>query len=153
MTKREIVDRLLSIYVQDDHAIPGAVRDFILDLAAPEEEMPETEMGDKAWFNICPWRHHGKNPLGLECSSLLCPHCVRNPKAKEKEKEPKEEEEKHPGVLANPGKNGEIEWCWCQKCYAHAAVVHDPFGDGEDWSYCKKCGVSFRLKRRAEEGK
>ena len=63
---------------------------------------------------------------------------------------PKEEpktEEKHPGVIAKPGKDGEIEWCWCQKCYAQAAVVHDPFGDGENWSYCKKCGVSFRLKR------
>ena len=56
-------------------------------------------------------------------------------------------EEKHPGVIAKPGKDGEIEFCWCQKCYAQAAVVHDPFGDGENWSYCKKCGVSFRLKR------
>ena len=56
-------------------------------------------------------------------------------------------EEKHPGVIAKPGKDGEIEWCWCQKCYAQAAVVHDPFGDGENWSYCQKCGVSFRLKR------
>jgi hypothetical protein len=67
------------------------------------------------------------------------------------EEEPKREtpeaEEKHPGVLAKEGKDGMIEWCWCQKCYAHADVVHDPFGDGEDWSYCKKCGVSFRLKR------
>ena len=43
MIKREIVDRLLSIYVQDDHAIPGAVRDFILDIAAPEEETKEEE--------------------------------------------------------------------------------------------------------------
>lgn len=61
---------------------------------------------------------------------------------------PEEErrEEKHPGVIAKPGKDGEIEWCWCQKCYAQAAVVHDPFGDGENWSYCQKCGVSFRLK-------
>ena len=57
------------------------------------------------------------------------------------------EEEKHPGVIAKPGNDGEIEWCWCQKCYAHAAVVHNPFGDGENWSYCKTCGVSFRLKR------
>ena len=60
---------------------------------------------------------------------------------------PETEEEKHPGVIAKPGKDGEIEWCWCQKCYAQAAVVHNPFGDGENWSYCKKCGVSFRLKR------
>ncbi len=57
------------------------------------------------------------------------------------------EEEKDPGVIAKPGKDGEIEFCWCQKCYAQADVVHDPFGDGENWSYCKKCGVSFRLKR------
>lgn len=64
---------------------------------------------------------------------------------------PEEEKEAPPGVIAKPGKDGAIEWCWCQKCYAHAAVVHDPFGDGEDWSYFKKCGVSFRLKRRAEE--
>jgi len=66
-------------------------------------------------------------------------------KAEDAEKEPR------PGVLAKPGKDGAIEWCWCQKCYAHADVVHDPFGDGEDWSYCRKCGVSFRLKRREEE--
>ena len=59
-------------------------------------------------------------------------------------------EEKHPGVIAKPGKDGEIVWCWCQKCYEQAAVVHDPFGDGENWSYCKKCGVSFRLKRGEE---
>lgn len=62
-------------------------------------------------------------------------------------------EEKHPGVIAKPGKDGEIEFCWCQKCYAQAAVVHDPFGDGENWSYCKKCGVSFRLKREEEADK
>ena len=61
------------------------------------------------------------------------------------------EEEKHPGVLAKPGKDGEIEFCWCQKCYAKADVVHDPFGDGEDWSYCKTCGVSFRLKHKRGE--
>lgn len=66
------------------------------------------------------------------------------------EEEPKAEET-HPGVIAKPGKDGEIEWCWCQKCYAQAAVVHDPFGDGNEWSYCKKCGVSFRLKRGEEE--
>jgi len=66
-------------------------------------------------------------------------------KAEDAEKEPR------PGVLAKPGKDGAIEWCWCQKCYGHAAVVHDPFGDGENWSYCRKCGVSFRLKRREEE--
>lgn len=66
--------------------------------------------------------------------------------APEEEKEPKAEE-KHPGVIAKPGKDGEIEWCWCQKCYGAADVVHDPFGDGENWSYCQKCGVSFRLKR------
>ena len=62
------------------------------------------------------------------------------------------EDEKHPGVLAKPGKDGEIEFCWCQKCYEQADVVHDPFGDGENWSYCKNCGVSFRLKRKREEG-
>lgn len=56
-----------------------------------------------------------------------------------------------PGVIAKPGKDGEIEFCWCQKCYGAADVVHDPFGDGENWSYCKNCGVSFRLKRREEE--
>ena len=61
-------------------------------------------------------------------------------------------EEKHPGVLAKPGKDGGIEFCWCQKCYAKSDVVHDPFGDGEDWSYCKTCGVSFRLKRKRGEG-
>ena len=38
MTKREIVDRLLSIYVQDNYAIPGAVRELLLNLAAPETE-------------------------------------------------------------------------------------------------------------------
>lgn len=66
--------------------------------------------------------------------------------APETEEEKPKAEEKHPGVIAKPGKDGEIEWCWCQKCYAQAAVVHDPFGDGENWSYCQKCGVSFRLK-------
>ena len=66
------------------------------------------------------------------------------------EKDPKAEE-KRPGVIAKPGKDGEIEFCWCQKCYAQAAVVHDPFGDGENWSYCKKCGVSFRLKCKERE--
>lgn len=64
----------------------------------------------------------------------------------------REEDEPPPGVLAKPGKDGGIEWCWCNKCYGAADVVHDPFGDGNDWSYCKKCGVSFRLKR-GEEGK
>lgn len=68
------------------------------------------------------------------------------------EEEKPEREEKHPGVLAKPGKDGEIEFCWCQKCYAKADVVHDPFGDGENWSYCKNCGVSFRLKRKRGEG-
>lgn len=67
------------------------------------------------------------------------------------EEEKPEREEKHPGVIAKPGKDGEIEFCWCQKCYEQAAVVHDPFGDGENWSYCKNCGVSFRLKRREGE--
>lgn len=77
----------------------------------------------------------------------------RAEQAASKEEKPKVcAEEKHPGVLAKPGKDGGIEFCWCQKCYAKADVVHDPFGDGEDWSYCKTCGVSFRLKR-GEEGK
>ena len=112
MTKREICERLLKIYNSAMFASNGsgdigggpcygigkALRDLLLDLAAPEEAEPKAE-------------------------------------------------EKHPGVIAKPGKDGEIEWCWCQKCYAQAAVVHNPFGDGENWGYCQKCGVSFRLKR------
>lgn len=106
MTKREICERLM--YIREQSAgghlgpvgISAALRDLLLDLAAPEEE---------------------------------------------------EEEKKLPGVIAKPGKDGEIEFCWCQKCYAHADVVHDPFGDGENWSYCPKCGVSFRLKRKEGE--
>ena len=159
MTKREICERLMSIHNSVMFASNGsgdiggspcygvgnAIRELILDIVAREEEReadaPETEMGDKAWYEICPWRRPGKNNIGLECSPLLCSQCVRNPKA----------EEKHPGVIVKPGKDGEIEFCWCQKCYAQAAVVHDPFHDGENWSYCQKCGASFRLKCREGE--
>ena len=120
MTKREICERLIKsrdylaayekLLLEDNcpfdaddlGACADALRDLLLDLAAPEEEQEKKG-------------------------------------------------EARPGVLAKVGKDGAIEWCWCQKCYAHADVVHDPFGDGENWSYCKKCGVSFRLKRREEE--
>lgn len=103
MTNREICERLMEIRDQSSAGhlgpvgIRDALRDILLDLAAPVEETPKAE-------------------------------------------------EKHPGVIAKPGKDGEIEWCWCQKCYAQADVVHNPFGDGENWGYCQKCGVSFRLK-------
>lgn len=85
-----------------------------------------------------------RNRDASEICDLIC-SLLTDIAAPEEEK-PKAEE-KHPGVIAKPGMGGEIEFCWCQKCYAQAAVVHDPFGDGENWSYCKTCGVSFRLKR------
>lgn len=136
MTKREICERLMNLYEgvcrdagkEESYTteraklalrVAGNLRSLLLDLAAPVDEDP----ADKLTRRL----------LGLD------------EKAEPKSAEPKAEE-KHPGVIAKPGKDGEIEFCWCQKCYAHAAVVHNPFGDGENWSYCKTCGVSFRLK-------
>ena len=127
MTKREICERLMNI------------RDYA--------KLADTWQDDPVRQNVTL-----RDMLAQIAADLK--HILLDLAAPETEEEPEAEEpkaeEKHPGVIAKPGKDGEIEWCWCQKCYAHAAVVHDPFGDGEDWSYCKTCGVSFRLKRAAE---
>ena len=145
MTKREICEELWNIAngvsferghisgeEDENHAIDRAtdaldyvrraLRMLLLNISVPETEEEKAEA----------FRERCRAVLG----DLAAP-VEEKPKA----------EEKHPGVIAKPGKDGEIEWCWCQKCYAQAAVVHDPFGDGENWSYCQKCGVSFRLKR------
>ena len=53
-------------------------------------------------------------------------------------------EEKHPGVIVDQGGK---EPPRCLRCNGEAEIVHNGFGLGEDWIYCKKCGVSFRLKR------
>ena len=142
MTKREICERLiktrdyLAAYeklllkdncpfdADDLGACADTLRDLLLDLAAPETANPFKGMSVADLAANTEW--------------------LRTPYLKPEEER---REEKHPGVIAKPGVDGEIEWCWCQKCYAQAAVVHDPFGDGENWSYCQKCGVSFRLKR------
>ena len=146
MTKREICKRLFDLYnftfskvadtsrpdaVELAFKIAGEIRFLLLDLAAPEEE-------DRDPYNT---GMHDEYDLDENGHIKAIHTCENEPKA----------EEKHPGVLAKPGKDGEIEFCWCQKCYEQAAVVHDPFGDGENWSYCKKCGVSFRLKRKEGE--
>ena len=34
----------------------------------------------------------------------------------------------------------------CPVCEKDAEVVHNGFGTGEDWIYCKHCGVSSRRK-------
>lgn len=142
MTKREICERLIDLRDQLEtgwqrNDVPTRelcrdavydLRDLILDLAAPEEE-------DRDPYNTGMHDEYDLDENGYVRAIHTC----------ENEPEPK-----HLGVIAKPGKDGEIEWCWCQKCYAQAAVVHNPFGDGENWSYCKTCGVSFRLKR--EEG-
>lgn len=105
------------------------------------EKTPCPKCGEPAYqIKNKPGVFHCKRCHGLVCTA----------KGEPKREEP-EAEENHPGVIARPGKDGEIEFCWCQKCYEQAAVVHDPFGDGENWSYCKTCGVSFRLKRGEEE--
>ena len=145
MTKREICERLMKLHEETLCAIGDAAREgrpdcfgdlakiaqhvgvLLLDLAAPEEEE------DRDPFNT---GMHDEYDLD-ESGHIKAIHTCENAP----------EEEKHPGVIAKPGNDGEIEWCWCQKCYAQAAVVHNPFGDGENWSYCKTCGVSFRLKR------
>lgn len=172
MTKREICERLIILYADVNslqtqigawnEPLDDAERDIrkaILDLAAPEEkEAPRRAIGKKEDVPHRDW-------LDYDFIGPVCENCgVRTYKVKHKDvfacpicfkhrgaftAAPKEEpkaEEKHPGVIAKPGKDGEIEWCWCQKCYAQAAVVHNPFGDGENWGYCQKCGVSFRLK-------
>ena len=49
-----------------------------------------------------------------------------------------EAEEQHHGVVVHNG---------CLNCGGDVEVVHNGFGTGEDWAYCSKCDVSFRLKR------
>lgn len=151
--------------------IAGEIRFLLLDLAAPDDHfadagkmMREEEKKEEpapaiwSWWD-CVFRKNKEAEMGRPCLKEDCRDCNLRPKdtipvcdVRLNEVKPKAEE-KHPGVLAKPGKDGEIEFCWCQKCYAKADVVHDPFGDGENWSYCKTCGVSFRLKRKREEGK
>lgn len=99
--------------------------------------MTKREICERLLEILCPVTDTTKEFIRTLLLDLAAPETEEGQKA----------EEKHPGVLAKLGKDGEIEWCWCQKCYAQAAVVHNPFGDGENWSYCQKCGVSFRLKR------
>lgn len=181
MTKREICERLIDLRDEalnslGQRRVAIALRDLILDLAAPEEEEPRHAQcvernpvspfdrlipaGDVFAVYRCPiCGEFSAKPTASgklyckKCNEEIDPACFHRPPVAAPETEKPKAEEKHPGVIAKPGKDGGIEWCWCQKCYAQAAVVHNPFGDGEDWSYCQKCGVSFRLKRGEGEEK
>lgn len=158
-------------------AIAKDLGDLLLDLAAPEEEDRDpydTGMHDeydldenghikaihtcenepkpepKSKFPIGHPLHMSTEEMKAADTALFTQTGGRMGKDWRNAEERREEE--HPCVIAKPRKDGVIEWCWCQKCYAQADVVHDPFGDGNDWGDCKKCGVSFRLKHKREEG-
>lgn len=131
-------------------AIAKDLGDLLLDLAAPVEhfadagKMMREEDGDKAWYNICPWRIRGKNNIGLECSPLLCSQCVRKP-------EP--QKTSYPGgekIVDPTGKNP--TFYKCPFCSAFTitqngttCITGDPEGK------CSQCGKVFMLLGERKE--
>lgn len=152
MTKREICERLLEILVQrggyEAHiAAYQDLRNLILDLAAPDDhfadvgkmvreeekheaDAPETELGDKAWYEICPWRIRGKSPFGVECSPLLCSHCARKPQKKE------------PPVLIYEENGEKVP---CPVCGALAYIIKNA-----PKIYCKRCAKFYTREEDAK---
>lgn len=148
MTKREICERLVEIRDQSSAGhlgpvgIRDALRDLILDLAAPEtEEKPVQE--PKSKFPISHPLHMSTEEMKAADAALFTQTGGRMGK------DWRNAEEKHPGIIVDPsGKNPPR----CLKCNAEALTKRNLFAVGDEWVCCGKCKSMFRVKPEPKEG-
>lgn len=164
----EICERLMRIYddtktfkVAEFDQVAADIKHLILDLAEPDDHIADADKkvvygldegdpkgdesviiakksGDKAWYDICPWRIPGKNEIGVECSPLHCSQCVRKPESPEV---PYKGVEK---IVDPTGKNPTSYKCPFCNSYTITKTFRDIAGylDGT----CDHCGRTFTLE-------